>query len=245
MYDFNNRVLMLTGANGGIGREVASLFYAHGAQLVLADVNGKAVEEFGASLDPSGRRVATLAINAADPTDADRSVAIARTRFGGIDFLVPSAGIYQAKPVVEMTDADWRQTLSINLDGVFYICSRSIPLLREGSAIVNLASVAAHRGAYYNSHYSASKGGILALTRSLARELAPRTRVNTVSPGVIETPMTADLIQHRGAQSIEQTPLKRLGTALEVAQVIGFLCSGAASFITGETLHVNGGLYMD
>jgi 3-oxoacyl-[acyl-carrier protein] reductase len=245
MFDFDDRVLVLTGANGGIGREVARLFYAHGAQLVLSDANGEGVAEFGAVLDPSGRRVVTLEVNAADPEGAERTVAVASKRFGGIDFLVPSAGIYLSKPFIEMTDDDWRQTLSINLDGVFYICSRSAPYLRDGSALVNLTSIAAHRGAQSNSHYSTSKGGILALTRSLARELAPRTRVNTVSPGVIETSMTKDLIERRGLEQVEQTPLKRFGTPSEVANAVGFLCSGAASFITGEVLHVNGGLYMD
>jgi 3-oxoacyl-[acyl-carrier protein] reductase len=245
MYDFNDRVLVVTGANGGIGREVAKLFYEHGANLVLTDLDEKGVAAFGATLDASGQRVATLCMDAADPNDSDRAVALAKDRFGGIDFLVPSAGVYLAQPVQEMTDAQWRQVLSINLDGVFYIIRRSIPLLRENSAIVNLTSVAAHRGAFYNAHYSASKGGLLALTRSLARELDPRTRVNTVSPGVIETPMTTDLIQRRGAESIEQTPLKRLGHPREIATAIGFLCSSAASFVTGEVMQVNGGLYMD
>jgi 3-oxoacyl-[acyl-carrier protein] reductase len=104
--------------------------------------------------------------------------------------------------------------------------------------------MAGHRGAFYNAHYSASKGGLLSLTRSLARELGPKTRVNAVSPGIIATPMTNDLIARRGQESVEQTPLKRLGQPQEIASVIGFLCSSAASFITGEVVHVNGGLYI-
>lgn len=245
MYDFKDRVLLLTGANGGIGREIAKLFYQHGANMVLTDLDEKGVAAFGASLDADGKRVTTLRMDAADPKDSDRAVELAQDRFGGIDFLVPSAGLYLAQPVQEMTDAQWRQVLSINLDGVFYICQRSIKALRENSAICNMTSVAAHRGAFYNAHYSASKGGVLALTRSLARELGPRTRVNTISPGVIETPMTTDLIKRRGQESIEQTPLKRLGQPAEIAAATGFLCSSAASFVTGEVLHVNGGLYMD
>ena len=190
------------------------------------------------------QRVAVLRMDAANPDDAQRAVDVARNRFGGIDCLVPSAGLYRAQPVEEMTDAQWRQILSINLDGVFYLCRRAIPALREGSAIVQTTSVAAHRGAFYNAHYSASKGGLLSLTRSLARELGPKTRVNAVSPGIIATPMTHDLIARRGTESVEQTPLKRLGQPSEIASVIGFLCSSAASFITGEVIHVNGGLYI-
>ena len=104
--------------------------------------------------------------------------------------------------------------------------------------------MAAHRGAFYNAHYSSSKGALLSLTRSLARELGPITRVNAVSPGVIDTPMATDLIRLRGADSIAQTPLKRLGQPAEIASVIAFLCSDGASFVTGEVIHVNGGLHM-
>lgn len=244
MYDFQNKTLVLTGANGGIGREIALLFHAHGANLVLTDLDESGLQAFASTLDGAADRVEVMRMDAANSEDAEKAVALASTRFGGIDFLVPSAGLYQAQSVESMTDAQWRQTMGINLDGVFYMCQRAIPALKDNSAIVNLTSVAAHRGAFYNAHYSASKGGVLSLTRSLARELGPKTRVNTVSPGVIATPMTSELIQRRGAESIEQTPLKRLGHPSEIASVIGFLCSSAASFITGEVIHVNGGLYI-
>jgi 3-oxoacyl-[acyl-carrier protein] reductase len=245
MYDFENKTLLLTGANGGIGRAVAQLFYAHGANLVLADLDHAGLETFAHELGGDvARRVAVLRMDAANPDDAQAAVDTAQARFGGVDYLVPSAGLYLAQPVQEMTDAQWRQTIAINLDGVFYLTRRTIPHLRDGSAIVNLTSMAGHRGAFYNAHYSASKGGLMSFTRSLARELGPKTRVNAVSPGVIATPMTNDLIARRGQESVEQTPLKRLGHPGEIASVIGFLCSSAASFITGEVIHVNGGLYI-
>ena len=244
MYDFNNRVLLLTGANGGIGREVAKLFYQCGAFLVLTDLDGDGLADFSLELDPSGERVVTLRMNAANPEDSAKAVQLAIDRFGGIDFLVPSAGLYQSQPIRQMTDEQWRQTLGINLDGVFYLCRRAIPALRANSAIVNLSSIAAHRGAFSNAHYGTSKGGLLSLTRALARELGPKTRVNAVSPGIIETPMTQALIATRGSDSVEQTPLKRLGQPSEIASVIAFLCSSGSSFITGEVLHVNGGLYI-
>jgi 3-oxoacyl-[acyl-carrier protein] reductase len=110
--------------------------------------------------------------------------------------------------------------------------------------VVNIASMAGHRGSYQHAHYAAAKGAVLSFTRSLALELAPRVRVNAVSPGLIDTPMVRPLMAARGPQLIEQTPLKRLGTSEEVARVIAFLCSDWASFITGETVHVNGGLYI-
>jgi 3-oxoacyl-[acyl-carrier protein] reductase len=244
MFDFTNRTLVLTGANGGIGRAVAELFHAAGANLVLADLDDDALAKFAATLtSPRGGKVETLAVDAANPDDADRLIAVA-AKLGGIDCLVPSAGIYMAEPFLEMTDAQWRRTLSINLDGVFYLTRRAVEHLKAGSSIVNLSSLAAHRGAKINAHYGASKGAISAMTRALANELAPKTRVNVVAPGVIDTPMTRELIAIRGDDTLRQTPMGRTGKASEIATVIAFLCSEAASFVNGETLHVNGGLYM-
>lgn len=243
MFDFSGRTLVLTGANGGIGRAVAEAFAAAGANLVLADLDGPALDAFAATLG-GGARIATRAVDVSKPEDAEALVGLAAARFGEIDFLVPSAGIYLSQPFAGMSDAQWRQMLSINLDGVFYLCNRAAPHLGDGSAIVNLTSVAAHRGAFSNAHYAASKGALGALTRSLARKLAPRSRVNAVAPGIIETAMTTALVEARGAETLATTPLGRLGQPSEIAAVIAFLCSKAASFVTGETIHVNGGLYM-
>jgi 3-oxoacyl-[acyl-carrier protein] reductase len=243
-YDFTNRTLVLTGANGGIGREVARIFYDGGANLFLIDRERGPLDALALELGGNAARIRTLGIDAADPDAASLAAREIEAAFAHVDFLVPAAGIYLAEPFAEMTDEQWRRTLSINLDGVFYLTRRLLPLLRDGGAIVNVSSMAAHRGAFYNAHYSASKGALLSLTRSLARELGPRIRVNAVSPGLIETPMTTDLLKHRGAQSLEQTILGRFGAPREVASVIAFLCSDDASFMTAEVLHVNGGLYV-
>jgi 3-oxoacyl-[acyl-carrier protein] reductase len=243
--DFRGRTLVLTGANGGIGREVAKLFGQAGANLVLADVNVNDLETFvSAHLGSASQRVVMLGVDSTRVEDVDALIALAVSHFGGIDFLVPGAGIYLAQPFAQMTDEQWHRTISVNLDGVFYVTRRAANHLSQNSSIVNLSSMAAHRGAFYNAHYSASKGALISLTRSLARELGPKTRVNAVSPGIIDTPMASDLIKTRGADSIAQTPLKRLGTPAEIASVIGFLCSDAAAFITGEVIHVNGGLHI-
>lgn len=243
-FDFAGKVLLLTGANGGIPRAVARLFHRLGASLVLSDLDAAGLQDFGAELDRSGTRVATLGGDATRPADSDEAVALAQSRFGGLDVLVTGAGLYLDQLVGTMTDAQWRQTVAVNLDGVFYACRAATRALRDGGAVVNIASMAGHRGSYQHAHYAAAKGAVLSFTRSLALELAPRVRVNAVSPGLIETPMIAPLMAARGPQLIDQTPLKRLGTPDEVARVIAFLCSDWASFVTGETVHINGGLYI-
>jgi 3-oxoacyl-[acyl-carrier protein] reductase len=251
MDDFVGKTLLLTGASGGIGAAVASVFSRRGANLVLADRTQSTLDvlakELGFSKQLGGEpsRILSYAMDASNPDDAKRLVSMTADRFQHIDFIVTSAGIYRDEPAAEMTPEQWRQTLAVNLDGAFYICAAAFPILANNSSIVNVTSMAAHcGGSFGHSHYGASKGGLLAYTRSLAREWGPKTRVNAVSPGVIETSMTAEITKSRGASILEQTPLKRFGAPSEIAEVVAFLCSDAASFITGEAIHVNGGYYM-
>jgi 3-oxoacyl-[acyl-carrier protein] reductase len=244
MFDFSGKTLLLTGANGGITRAVARVFHQCGANLVLSDLKEAELAGFGAELDAAGTRVATLKGDATKSADSDAAVALAQQRFGGLDFLVTGAGLYLDQMIATMTDAAWRQAIGVNLDGVFYSCRAAATALRDGGAVVNIASMAGHRGSYQHAHYAAAKGAVLSFSRSLAVELAPRVRVNAVSPGLIDTPMVVPLLKARGPQLLEQTPLKRLGTPEEVARVIAFLCSDWASFVTGETVHINGGLYI-
>jgi 3-oxoacyl-[acyl-carrier protein] reductase len=244
MFDFNGKTMLLTGAFGGITQSIAQVFYDCGANLVLTDLNGKGIEAFGKKLDASGKRVATAAVDVTKPDQVDAAFALAKDKFGGIDFLITGAGLYLDQLVASMTDEQWRQTIGINLDGVFYACRAATKIIRDGGAIVNIASMAGHRGSYQHAHYAAAKGAVLTFSRSLALELAPRVRVNCVSPGLIDTPLIVPLLKVRGPQLIDQTPLKRLGRPDEVAKVIAFLCSDWASFVTGETVHINGGLYI-
>lgn len=243
MIDFSGKVLLLTGGNGAISRAIATLFHRHGASCVLTDLDGEGVAAFARELDPGGGRTLALRQDAAQASDAQRAVEAAVSHFGRIDHLVTAAGLYRDRLVSEMSEAEWRQSIAINLDGVFHSCRTAIPHLAEGGSIVNLASMAGHRGSYAHAHYAAAKGGVLSLTRSLALELAPKVRVNAVSPGLIEGPMVQPLIAKK-PELIQNTPMKRLGTAQEVAGVVAFLCSDLAGFVTGETVHVNGGLHI-
>jgi 3-oxoacyl-[acyl-carrier protein] reductase len=244
MFDFSDKVLVLSGANGGITQAVAKMFFDLGANMVLADLDEAGLKAFGKGLDPGGKRVVAVKVDVTKSAECDAVAAVAKARFGGVDFLVTGAGLYRDQMVESMTDEQWHQSVGVNLDGVFYFCRAMIPLLREGGSIVNIASMAAHRGSYQHAHYSAAKGATLSFSRSLALELAPKIRVNSVSPGLIDTPLIQPLLKVKGAQLIDSTPLKRLGRPEEVSQLIAYLCSDWASFITGESIHINGGLYV-
>ena len=243
-YDFANKTLFLTGAAGTIGRAIAKRFFDSGARCVLTDVDPSALHTFASQLDPSGQRVLGLALDATQSGTVEKALETATKKFGKIHALVTAAGLYRDALVADMSDAEWRQSIAINLDSVFYVCRAAIPHLDDHSAIVNIASLAGHRGSRAHAHYAAAKGAVLSFSRSLAVELAPKTRVNAVSPGLIDGPMVQNLLNLTGSTFIDQTPMKRLGTADEVASTIAFLCSSDASFITAASLHVNGGLYI-
>lgn len=241
---FRERTLFLTGANGVIGRAVARSFFESGANLFLTDLRAAELAEFAGSLG-SPDRVRFAGADTYQPEQTAEAVRKCAAAFGGIDFVVPMAGIYPERTFAAMSAEEWRNTIDINLTGVFLTCREAVASLRDNSAIVLVSSVAAHRGSALHAHYAAAKGGVLGLMRSLAIELAPKTRVNAVSPGIIASEMTQDLVAAKGDQLIAQTPLRRLGRPDEIASVVQFLCSDAASFITGETIHANGGLYID
>jgi len=245
MMDFSGRVLLLTGASGGIGQAIAQVFHEAGASVLLADISENAVCEVARSIDAAGVRTEAMKYDASRAEDAAAAVRLCLDRFGRLDFLVPAAAIYEDQSFLSMSDEQWRKTLSVNLDGVFYICRRAIPVMSESGAVVTIASEAAHAGSSIgHAHYGTSKGGVLAMSRSLARELAPKIRVNTVSPGAIETPMIEDLLHTGGKAILEAIPMARLGSPSDVAAAVAFLCSDSASYIMGQTIHVNGGSYI-
>ena len=246
MFDLAGKVALITGANGGIPRATAALFRRLGAHLVLTDLDPAALDTFAASLPEAQARMVTARVDVTQRADVDDAVALAGREFGGIDILVTGAGLYVEQEVTAMSDDDWRRTIGVNLDGVFYSCRAAMPLLRRGGSVVNIASMAGHRGSVRHAHYAACKAAVLGFTRSLVHELSPRgVRANCVSPGIIATPMTEAIMAQNGAALIAATPMKRFGTPEEVASVIAFLASDAASFVTGETIHINGGIYMD
>lgn len=244
MISFEGKTAVITGAGGGIGREVARLMFQAGAHVALCDVNPAALHAAEQSLEPGFGRVSVHDADLSNPQACDTLIQELANRQGRIDYFVHSAGIYPEQTIQDMSDEQWRRLMAVNLDSTFYLFRALIPHLSDNSAIVTLASLAGHRGSYGHAHYSASKGAVSSLSKSLALELAPRTRVNIVAPGIIATSMADELVRQKGDFLLQNTPLRRFGTAAEVAGAIVFLCSDLASFMTGETLHVNGGLYI-
>lgn len=238
------QVAVITGAAGEISQQIALFFTKRNIKLVLTDINELSLESFAAKL---GGAPDCLAIrhDVAKMEDAERVAEVCQEAFGQVDYIVTGAGLYQHLPLEGIGEADWRRSMAINLDGVFFTIQALRPLLSEASSIVNIASLAGQRGSLNHTPYAAAKGGVLTLTRSLAQELAPRTRVNAISPGLIDTRMIESLDSAKRQAMIGTTPLQRLGRPDEIASVVDFLCSDAASFITGESLQVNGGLYIN
>jgi 3-oxoacyl-[acyl-carrier protein] reductase len=244
LFDFSNRTLLLTGAAGGIGRGIAAEFHAGGANVVLADRDAEGAARAARAFDAGGGRTEAVQLEASDPEAVQRAIDRCLARFGRLDYLVTAAAIFEDHPFETMTDEQWHRTIAANLDSVFYACRRAVPAMRDGGAIVNLASEAAHTGGSpMHAHYGATKAGVLAFTKTIARELAPRIRVNAVSPGTIDTPMVARWLEQR-PDYVDTIPMRRLGTPRDVAQAVAFLCSDAAGYITGTTIHVNGGGYV-
>jgi len=243
-YDFTGRTLFLTGAGGGIPAAIAKLFAASGANLFLTDLHPDSLSVLARDIGDN----ASLAARPLDVSDPDAVTAAAmacQERFGQIDYVVTGAGLYEHGAVDGMSDEVWRRGIAVNLDGVFHTVRAALPHMPVGGAVVNIASMAGHRGSFGHAPYSAAKGAVLSLTRSLAQEVAGRNiRCNAISPGLIDTPMVRELMQERGGDMLKMTPLGRLGTPEEVAGVAAFLCSESAAFLTAETIHVNGGLYI-
>ena len=241
---------LVTGGSRGIGRAIVLALAAAGAQVDFCYRRDQTAA--AAVVDAVADQGGTARASRVDVTEraaVDAWVAAAHARTGRIDVLVNNAGHFPARAVVDMDDGEWNDVVRTNLYSVFYTCRAVTPhMLAAGQgSIVNLASVAGQRGSALHAHYAAAKGGVLAFTRSLAREVAAQNvRVNAVAPGRIATDLLlegADAAEH--ARWRADTPARRLGTPEEVAAAVVFLAGPGATYITGATLSVNGGLLMD
>jgi 3-oxoacyl-[acyl-carrier protein] reductase len=243
----DGKVAIVTGGSGGIGLACARAFIAEGARVVLGDLHADATTTAAAALGADV--AAAVAADVAQPDDAQRLVDTALERFGRLDVLVASAGIYRATPVDELPAEEWDLLLAVNLRGVFLTAQAALRVLvpQRSGRIVTIGSLAGQVGGLASSAaYAASKGGVIALTKSLARYAGPHgVTANCVNPGIIDSPMTAGWSPDTLDRLTAGTPLGRLGTTEEVAAVVIFLASDAASFVHGAHIDVNGGILMD
>lgn len=243
----DGRVVWITGASRGLGREMANAFAGAGADLVLSARSAGALEEVAAPIREHGRRVEVVPGSVAEPADVEAAVARIRETHGRLDALVNNAGIspYFARSE-ELTEEELREVLQVNLVGAFSCCRVALPLLEasDAASIVNVSSIHGSRAHVRLLAFAASKGGMEMMTRTLAEEWAPKgVRVNSLAPGYIETEMSEGLRAHEGWSKalLDRTPLGRFATTAEIAACALFLASPIASYVTGARLFADGG----
>jgi 3-oxoacyl-[acyl-carrier protein] reductase len=241
-------VALVTGAFGGIGSAVARALAQGGADLALLDAlpveRGQAI---AADVEAAGRRVVVLSADVADERAVAGAMEENSRRRGDPDIIVNNAGINDDAVLWRMSVESWRRVLDVNLTGSFLVLRAAVPAMRARGwgRIVQMASINGERGKAGQANYAASKAGLLALTRTAARELGPKgITVNAVAPGFIETPMTTHLPEEVRRRAIEESALGRMGRPEQVAAAVAFLCSEAAGHITGQVIRVDGGQYM-
>ena len=245
--DLAGKVVLVTGASQGIGARLARTFHAAGASVVLnhpgVGTTGADAERLAAELN--SLRPASALVLAADVADAEAVRAMMQTvrqQLGGLDFLINNAAILRDRTIAKLSLEEWQAVVDVNLTGVFHCCKFGLEVMRDGGAIVSLGSIAAIQGFFGQANYAAAKAGVQAMMRVLAREAARRSiRANAIAPGVIDTAMAATIPESVRAEMLKQIPLARLGTPEEVANVALFLCSPLASYVSGQTIEVNGG----
>ncbi|MEI8378637.1 MAG: 3-oxoacyl-ACP reductase FabG [Planctomycetota bacterium] len=243
--DLSGKTAVVTGAGQGLGQCTATVLHAAGANVVInffddaSGGNRRRAEEAAAKL---GDRAIALAADVRDSAEIRRMFDQAEQRFGPVNIVVNNAAIIRDRTLKKMTDEEWQDVIDTNLTGVFQVCRAASERLAEGGRIVNMASISGVVGFYGQVNYSAAKAGVIALTKVLSKELARRRiTVNAVAPGVVLTEMGKTIPEEVRAGMIAQIPLGRFGEPEEISNIILFLCSDLASYVTGQTIHANGG----
>jgi len=241
----SNKVALVTGGSRGIGRAIALEMAREGADVVVNYASSEAkANEVARIISESGRQVLVVRadVSRADQVEAMRKLVL--ERFSGVDILVNNAGVHHHLKSWEIDDDEWKRVLDVNLNGVF-LCSRAFSRemrAKRWGRIINISSIIAFIGTDHEAHYGASKAAVVGLTKSLALELAPyNITVNAIAPGLIDTDMTAGTTPEERKNALELIPLGRIGQPTDIAYAAVFLASDRASFITGQTLNVNGG----
>jgi 3-oxoacyl-[acyl-carrier protein] reductase len=244
MFDLTGKTALVTGASGGIGGAIATALHGQGATVALSGTRQVALDDLAAAL---GERSHTLACDLSDETQAEGLSARAENAMGSLDIIVNNAGITRDGLMMRMSGEDWRAVLDLNLTAAFLVSKPALRGMakRRFGRIINIASVVGAMGNAGQTNYAAAKAGLVGMTKSLARELASRgVTANCIAPGFIETPMTKELAQSQRDAMMAGIPAAKFGMSNDVAGSSVFLASDEAAYITGQTLHVNGGLVM-
>ncbi len=245
LIDLSGKAALVTGGSRGIGAATASMLAAAGAAVAITYRSRR--EDAEKVVQAIGRRALAIEADLAEPADCQRVVDETVESFGRLDILVANAGIWPADGVgvKDMNDEQWRMTLRVNLDSVFFCCRAALGVVKKGSSIVVVSSTAGQRGEAFHADYAATKGALISFVKSLAVEAAPDVRVNVVAPGWTDTEMCNEVFGRKGGggrREIEATiPLGKVAQPENIAGPIVFLCSPLAEHITGEVLNVNGG----
>ena len=246
MINLSGKNAIVTGGSRGIGRATAVMFAEAGCNVAISyEINSEAAEKTVADCRKFGTKAIALKVSMSDRDNVSNLIESAHKEFGMVNILVNNAGVWEYNPIDGMTEKSLRRTIDINLMGCFYSCQAVTPIMKaqKSGNIINISSTAGQRGEAFHSPYSATKSGLIGLTKSLAVELAPHNiRVNCVAPGWVDTDMSRDALENEKDNSIVgKIPMGRVGRPEELAGPILFMASDLSTFITGEVLNVNGG----
>jgi NAD(P)-dependent dehydrogenase (short-subunit alcohol dehydrogenase family) len=247
---FNNKVVVVTGGGQGIGRAISLAFASSGANVAILDINADTASSVVEEIGKAGGRAEVFRTDISSSTSVEESLHKIIEEFGPIDILVNNAGIVSSRPFIEISEKEWDLIMAVNLKGVFNTARVVFPLMvdRHYGKIVNVASIAGKRGGgvFGNSIYATSKAGVIGLTKALAREGGPYgVNVNAVCPGPANTTLLADFKGERRESFLQGIPMRRFAEPEDVASLVTFLASDAASYITGEISDVDGGIMLD
>lgn len=247
MGKLENKVAIITGSARGIGKSIAERFIAEGAKVVISDINEELAVQTANELKKSGGDAIALAADVSKMDSAEQLISKTVETYRSVDILVNNAGITRDTLLIRMSEADWDAVISVNLKGSFN-CLKSaakVMMKQRSGVIINVSSVVGIMGNFGQANYAASKAGLIGLTKSAAKELAPRgITVNAIAPGFIETEMTHKLSDQVKDSFLSAIPLKRPGTPGDISNAVVFLASGDSSYITGQVLQIDGGLLM-
>jgi 3-oxoacyl-[acyl-carrier protein] reductase len=241
------KVAIVTGGAQGIGRAIGVLLAQNGADIVIADINGEQARTTAQEIESLGQKALAVQVNVSSFVEAENLGKSTVDTFGRIDILVNNAGITRDGFFVRMKEDEWDEVLAVNLKSVFN-CSKAIiryMTKQRAGSIINIASVVGQMGNIGQANYAASKAGVIGLSKTMAREFAPRgIKVNAVAPGFIDTDMTSGLPEKAKEAFLTNIPMGRMGSPEDVAEAVLFLATDASRYITGQVINVNGGLYM-